>query len=84
MLHFEPIRHSLADLAVNLNVLYARLFDLRLVEEFLWIEKDLVMEQDDKLAGEPFLDLFLRLADDVFVIGWIAHIENYRELIRLL
>ena len=84
MLLFELEWHSLADLAVYLNVLNARLFDLRLFEESFWIEKDLVMKHDDKLAREPFLDLLFRLADDVLVIGWIAHIEDYRELIRLL
>ena len=45
------------------------------------IESNLIVKEDNPLAGEPLTNLFIRLADDISTR--LAHLELYGELLGL-
>ena len=69
ILHFEGDQFS--DLAADWNVLNARFPLYFLLIELVSIEDDLVVEQHDVLAAQPFADLFPRFA----VLFAVAHFK---------
>ena len=71
----------MADLAAHWDVAYTRLTDLGLIEEFLRIESDLVVEKYDIFPRDPFFNLTFSFAFDAFVICRVAHVKNYGELL---